>query len=721
MLALGAGACGGRALDPAAPHAPLRFTPSDAALRVAERASTGTAILGGLYTFDEAPLERWDLAGPEGAALLDLVRGATVRFGAYCSGAFISPDGLLLTTQSCVRECIRATTVAGRDDLATGVYARRRADERRCPELRVDQLVGTFDVTDEIRAAVEGAGDAAAAASARAAVMARLEWSCGAERAVVCEVVELNGGARTHLYRYRRYNVVKLVFAPELQAARFGGSHDELAWPRYSLDFAFARVYESDGRRAARTPQFLRIRTDGPTGDEPLLLAGSAGSTYRYLTVAQLAYEREVRHPQMIRILEGLDRILTMASRDPELRRLVRDESFTVSTSLEGYRAQLTGLHDSLLVGSRLRWEKDLRERVRSDPALERRYGDVWGRIAALQPRKAAVAPRLNAANVSIVGAPHLLTATQLVRYLRETAKPVGERDPAYRGDSLERIEAALAAPSDIRPDLAREFLAVHLDLMARALSPGDPLRDVALEAEETPARAARRLTRTSRLLDPDFRVRVMRQGVSALDPAADPLLALAAVLDSAYDALQRQWSEIQREERRQRARLGEAMLAVYGAGLPSDGTGTPRISAGVLAGYPQAASMAPPFSTFHGLFDRAAAFGSRGGPPGAGDSFSASFALPPAFERRHQAVRLDTPIAFLVTADVAGSGAVVIDRQGRLAGIVHDTNLPHLRNRLGFVFADGRAIAVHGAGILESLRSVYRTQALLDELQRRQ
>lgn len=711
-LALLAGGCASRTTPSVPPLLATRFTAGEGAARVADRAAVGVDMLGGLHTFDSAPLDSWsrayDIADAE--AWLQRIRLATVRFGSYCSGAFVSPEGLVLTAQACVRECIRATSPGGRDDLATGVHARRHSEERLCPGIRIDQLIHSRDVTDEIRRAMAAEPTVAAAETARRATIARMEWSCGAERAVVCEVVPLYGGARLHLYEYRRYNVVKLVFAPELQAAWFGGRFDGYAWPRFSMDFALARVYEPDGRQPARTPAWLRLRTDSPAEGDPLFIAGSAGSTYRHLSLSQLAYERDVRHPQMVRMLEGLSRILTAASGDEEIGRLVRDDLFTVETSLEGYRAQLEALHDTLLVGSKIRWERDLRSRIAAVPALDSHYGDVWTRLEGIQRRKTALTPRLNASNVSIVGVPHLRIGTELVRYINEMEKAPAERQRMYTGESLERIEGGLTGATDIRPDLAREFLAVYVDLLAFALVPGDRLLSAALRNGETPEEAARRMTGDSRLLDPIYRRQLMRTGAAGIRSSPDPLLRLAFLMDSTYTALQPEWLTLQQEERRQRERLGAAILAVHGEGATSDASDSPRIAEGRVLRYGQAATLAPPFTTFHGMFDRAASFG-----------WDDVFALPASFQRRRDALRMDTPIGFVLTADAAGSGAAVVDAGARLAGIVHDTNLAHLRNRFAFVHEDGRAIAVHAAGILEALRSVYRAQSIIDELQGRQ
>src|SRR5262249_10582942 len=152
-------------------------------------------------------------------------------------------------------DCIEEQSTAQRDYLRNGFTALGDADERRCTGIEVHQLVGIEDVTAQLQGATR---DLPPDEWNRAlkAEMSRLEKACGDGSRVRCEVVTLYRGGRYHLYKYKRYQDVRLVFAPEAQMAAFGGDPDNFRYPRYALDLAFLRAY--DNNQPAHTQDFFK-------------------------------------------------------------------------------------------------------------------------------------------------------------------------------------------------------------------------------------------------------------------------------------------------------------------------------------------------------------------------------------------------------------------------------------------------------------------------------
>ena len=182
---------------------------------------------------------------------LDHVRLSSVRFNNGGSGSFVSADGLTFTNHHVGAGCVQQLSTEGHDYIKTGFYAKTQAEEAKCPNLELNQLVGIEDVTDKVNAGVKSAMSAAEAGQAQRAAMSQVEKDCSASTGLRCDVVLLYSGQVYNLYKYKKYTDVRLVFAPEFDIAFFGGDPDNFTYPRYDLDITFFRVYENGKRRTS--------------------------------------------------------------------------------------------------------------------------------------------------------------------------------------------------------------------------------------------------------------------------------------------------------------------------------------------------------------------------------------------------------------------------------------------------------------------------------------
>jgi hypothetical protein len=693
---------------PAASVAPA-LEPSAAATRTADRIALTGRELGTMWTFENPPLAYWkETYGFDATPQwLEHVRLSSVRYGEICSASFVSPNGLVMTNHHCARECVEAQSTGGTDYVEQGFYAATRAEERVCPELFLDQLIAIEDVTQRVRAGTPAGATPTQVQQAQEEAVDRIETECEQRTSNTCQVVALYQGGQHQLYQYKRFSPVKLVFAPELQAGFFGGDPDNFTYPRYALDVAFVRAYGPNDQPAS-TPHHFPWRAEGASEGELVFVTGNPGSTSRLITVAQVLYEQQYRHPFLVYLLGGQRTLLQeMAETSPEVAQQVRQQLFEIENSLKAYTGQLAGLRDTLLVGRKIRWERELRQRVAADPQRAQRFGDLWDRMAALQAKKLEVSPRLNVANKQLIGAPHLLFAGQLVAYLRESAKPEAEQSAQFRG-AAQQIRTMLQSPSPVDDALGAKLLAIQLGIATRFLSREDPLVRDLLRPGESADDAASRLVRESRVLDPMFRSELLAGGLTAAQASTDPLIRFALVAEDAYPRLVQEWQQTIAEEDVQNARLAEALFAVYGTGQPPDATFTLRISDGVVQGYPYNGTLAPAHTTIFGLYGRAAAF-----------SNEMPWTLPSAFEKAKGKVDMSKPLDMVSTNDITGgnSGSPLIDRQARVVGIAFDGNIEQLPNEFVFRTDAGRTVSVHSAGILEALRSVYNAAALVTEL----
>src|SRR2546423_12048698 len=251
----------------------------------------------GMWTFDKPPSQQWkakyDFTPAD--AWLDHVRLASVRLNDGGSGAFVSPDGLLMTNQHVASGQLQKVSTKDRDYTKEGFYARTPAEELKCPDLEINVLVSLEDVSARVRSAVKTGASDKAANEQRKAEMAAIEKASAEKTGLRSEVVTLYSGGEYWLYRYQKYTDLPLVLAAEEQIAFFGGDPDNFTYPRYDLDVAFFRAYENN--KPAKTPHYFKWSSTGAADGELVILPGNPGSTARLLAIAQIQFQRDVGNP----------------------------------------------------------------------------------------------------------------------------------------------------------------------------------------------------------------------------------------------------------------------------------------------------------------------------------------------------------------------------------------------------------------------------------------
>lgn len=648
--------------------------------------------------YDFTPSPQW----------LEKVQGASLRFGGFCSASFVSEDGLIMTNHHCARGCIEDLSSAEADYLEDGFYAGTRDAELVCPDLHVDRLESVEDVTEQVLASGRGLAADTAKARAQGERADEIEEACEAETGLSCQVVSLWHGGRFHLYRYQRYAPIKLVWAPEHQAASFGGDPDNFTYPRYALDVSFLRAYDDAGN-AIRPESWFAWDADGVDDGEAVFIVGNPGSTSRLLTVSQVMYEKYRRHPFVVQYLTDYVELLRwIGSMGPDAERSVREQLASFENSLKAYSGQLTGLQDTVLVGRKIRWEADIRDAVMSEMGLRSEYGDVWDEMAAIQSAKVPVGIRLSVYNIGFLGDPHLGLGGELVRYVRESAKPAEDRMEGYGAEQLSEMEQQLLGPSPVNPEIAARLLAVRLRLARNFLPDDDPFVRAAFRAGETPEQAARRIVGATRIMDPDFRQRLIEGGPESVEAESDIGLRLATIMEASFADLTQEMQELTAAETVQEERFANALFAVKGTRIPPDATMTLRITDGIMTGYPYNGTLASPKTSFYGIFERANNF--NGEMP---------FTLPESYVAAKERIDMAVPLNFVTTNDITGgnSGSPMLNRDAEIVGAAFDGNIESLPNEWLYDEAVARTVGVHSAGILEALRNIYQAEALVREL----
>jgi Peptidase S46 len=663
----------------------------------------------GMWTFDNPPTDavKQRYGVTLDPAMLQHLQTAAVHLGA--SASFVSERGLVLTNHHVALNCIDQLSTPQRDLAAQGYTAHRPADELRCPNDLARVLLSTQDVTAAVQQAMAGAGSDEHRNALRKAAIAKLESGCTPAGAAPvkgasherCEVVSLYNGSLYHLYRYRQWDDVRLVFAPELQAGFYGGDPDNFVYPRYALDVALMRVYEN-GRPLRPTAHLKLARKPLAEGDL-VLVAGHPGKTDRLQTLAQLKATRDVQLPLQLASAEAQQALLhAYSARSPEAARQALDRLWGTENWLKAMRGEHAALMDPALIAAK---EAD-EARFRTAWAERRLPGDPWAQVEAATARQVTRAKELWA-----VGYGHrtlLDVAGKLVEMANERRLPEDQRLAAYRDAALPELERKLKAGTPYYKDLEVARTAGQWQEAQSLLGAEHPFVRAVL-AGATPEAAAERWLRTSRVDDPDVRASLISGGLAAIEASTDPLIQLARTL---YP-LKRELGKY-REERidtpiEQAAdQLGRARFTLYGRALPPDATGTLRLSYGKVAGYTAHGQATPWKTTFGGLLARADAF--DGKPP---------FNLPASFTRARAKIDPKRPLNLVTTADIIGgnSGSPLLNAQGEWVGVMFDSNLEALGGRFVYTDTQARSLAVHADAILHVLDTVYGAPHLAREL----
>src|SRR5262249_13311488 len=157
---------------------------------------------------------------------LENVQKSSVRFNSGGSGSFVSPDGLVITNHHVGADALQKMSTKEKNYYRDGFHAKTRQQEHKVEAVEMDCRMEGQDGTAEANKAVAGIADPGKAALARRAVIATIEKNAKEKTKLQPQVVTLYQGGAYHLYLYKKYTDVRLVFAPEQQIAFFGGDPD---------------------------------------------------------------------------------------------------------------------------------------------------------------------------------------------------------------------------------------------------------------------------------------------------------------------------------------------------------------------------------------------------------------------------------------------------------------------------------------------------------------
>ena len=660
----------------------------------------------GMWLLNNPPLkdlqERYNFTPTP--AWLEHVQKASVRMNNGGSGSFASADGLVVTNHHVASDALYKLSTKEKNYLEDGFHAKTRAEELKCVDLELNVLMEIEDVTARINAAVTPGMAPADAQVARQGAMAAVEKESLERTGMRSDVVTLYQGGQYHLYRYKRYTDVRLVWAPEQQAAFFGGDPDNFEYPRFNLDVTLLRVYENG--QPARVQHYLKWNPNGTQAGDLVFITGHPGSTQRLITLAELEYARDVQVPGVMAYLKNREVLLgSYSARSEENARRAKDELFTIQNSRKVYDGRISGLLDPALIAAKQAEEEALRKFAADHPELG--AADAWDRIAAAQQVIALRAPRHNLLEAYGFNSDLFSKARTLLRAATERAKPNGERLREYRDSAKTEFELALFSEEPIYKDFEILKVKNFLEYLAMQLGFNDPMVQAALGGQAPAIRAAA-LVNGTKVDDIAFRRQLYAMTPEELARVDDPMLALARALDADARA-GRKLIETQNEIKQQaHARIAQVRYAKDGDKVSPDATFTLRLAYGTTKGLEQDGEWIAPYTDIAGTFTRAEA-----------RNFVPPYHLPASWLAAKNRLKGDTPYNFIHTCYSIGgnSGSPTLNRNGEFIGILFDGNIHSLVWNYAYSDTVARSVSVDVRGILEAMRTVYGADALVAEI----
>jgi hypothetical protein len=663
----------------------------------------------GMWTLDNLPKEhlRSTYGFEPDQAWIDRAQRSAVRIAQGCSASFISPDGLVLTNHHCARGCIDQLSTKEKNYVADGFLAKSREQEMKCPVLEVNRLESIIDVTKEVKSATAGLSGEAFSDKKRA-VQARLETACVGKESndIRCDLVELYKGGKYSIYKYARFQDVRLAWAPEEAIAFFGGDPDNFNFPRYDLDASILRVYK-DGKPLA-VKDYFPFSVNGAEENELVMTLGHPGSTNRQYTVSQLEYLRDFwRARGNLYLSEMRGRLNQFALQGKEQERISRDMLFGIEN---GYKSRIGGtqaLFNREAMQHKAKQESELRAWVNADPQRKAKYGAAWDEIAKAQKTYEEMYWPLRQIGFggAFGGSSYFAYAQPLLRAADERSKPNEKRLPEYAEQGLPALQQELLGEVPVHPELEKALLIFSLEKMREYLGP-DHAEVKRILGNESPQQMAERLTASTVMGDAKARKALWDGGKKAVDASNDPFIKLARLIDPLARELRKKYeNEVQSVEEKNHALISAAMFERYGDKIAPDATFTMRLSDGVVKGWTYNGATVPAFTDIDGAFDR--------------HTGSYPFALPQTWLSKQKSLNGLQRFNVSTTNDIVGgnSGSPLINRKAELVGLVFDGNIHSLGGDYWYDERINRAVSVHSGAILEALEKIYGADELLNEI----
>lgn len=663
--------------------------------------------LGKMWTFEFAPLSYFEKTynfKPSGE-WLENARLGSPRFGNGCSSGFISEDGLLLTNHHCVDFIASRIQREGENIPRDGFQAMTMEEERKVPNLFVSQLQLIVDVTDEIVDAVAQGKSDKEKVELKNAKIKEITDKYNKETGLTCQVTSLFNGGKYSLYGYKRFADVRAVIFVERIVGLYGGDPDNYTYPRYNSDFAVLRVYDDNGK-PLKTKNYFKMDLNGPEINEVLFALGYPGRTNRLKTISQLEYNRDIVYRNSTFQNNALIKIYNeMMKLYPEKADIYRGLQFGPANSGKRLTGFIENLSDPYLMARKKSFEEHIKSLVAKDPVKQKKYGHIWNAITESR-RELAKNAGERAAFARLNNSIFFSRAYDLIELAYAAKLPEANRPAEMRGDRLNQSLTNLPESVDI--PLEKKKLSMLIDFIILNLGKEHELVKKYF-GELSSDSAADKLIASSKLADKNFVVSLAKGNPEEILNYKDEFINYYLETRDLRLKYQSEAEEIANTETVLDDQLGLAIFDLFGTTLAPDATGTLRITDAVLSGYEYNGTIAPPVTTFFGLYDRY--FSHQKQWP---------WDLPKRWVDAYKEIDLSAQNNFVGTFDTAGgsSGSPIVNSKSEYVGIIHDGNMEGLSNDFINTTEKSRSVALSSQAIHLIVKHILKVPRIAQEME---
>ncbi len=664
---------------------------------------------GKMYSFDNLPIEKWNNEYNVNldSSFYNFAMKSALQLGGGCSASFVSQNGLIMTNHHCVRDAILPIQNKEEDFLKDGFYADEQFLERKIKGMYVDQLVDIKDITNEI---LNEQFDAVNDSSKYDYVKEKIKTVEGIyskKYNAICKVVVMYSGAKFVLHVYKRYNDIRLVMVPEFQIASTGWDWDNFTYPRYELDFAFIRAYDSLGV-PVKTNNFFKWNTEGAKEGELTFVIGRPGSTNRLYSSEQLKYMRDYSMNKTAKLYSNLYSVFEYFYNNSNENKIeYLHNIMSIGNAKKSYFGSWSALQNENIFKDKMIVENKITDKINSDIELKVKYGNVFSGLDNSFSNLKKIGNEYETLSMVVrrLNSKYIWFAYKVLEKAEQYKLPDSLRSNEFKELNIKKTVDDILN-SEYNKELQDKIFTSLIKYLVDNLGENNILFNLNGKNNEE---YADYIIKNSFVNNKESLKNLLNMKSEEINNNTDPLLKFYSLLKTKYHEYEKQADEIYNTISNLNRKLGEMYFITFGTNFSPDATATLRITDGVIKGYEYNGTIAPAKTTYYGMFDRYYSFGQKEYPWG----------LPEKWINRESDFNYSTPLNFSSTHDIVGgnSGSAAINTKGEIIGLLFDGNYESLTGRFIYYPNVNRAVGVDSKGLLYSLQNIYKAVELVDEL----